>query len=307
MKYSVTLDVVVPAYNEARSVELFLTEFIRHFDSLVSYRIIFIDDGSEDTTWDQVSKLEATNEQVVGLRFNRNFGKEAALFAGLAYADADLVLTMDVDLQHPPSVAVEMLDKLIETQVEVVHAVKRNRNDRATLYTFAANSFNRLFKGATKLDMSNSTDFKLLKRSAVQSLLELNERETFYRGLVCWFGFRSQKVLFDVPNGTKSHSNWSITSLFKYGLNSMMLFSATPLKVVKYVGFVFFLFALIGTLHTLYNYFMGGSVEGVTTVVLLALFGNSLVLISLGIIGSYLARLYTEQKNRPRYHIDKVI
>jgi dolichol-phosphate mannosyltransferase len=305
MKYSKTLDFVVPVYNEEWSIEPFIQEVAIHFESIIDYRIIFIDDGSVDGTWDQITRLRASHHNIVGLRFNRNFGKEAALFAGLDNSTADLVMTIDADLQHPLETGVSMLKAMNSPELEVIHAVKRVRNDRGPLYSVAAKLFNQLFKRATSLDIANSTDFKLLKRSAVISLQELNERETFYRGLVSWFDFRSTDVLFDVADGLKSESNWGIASLVRYAINSMFLFSSAPLKTVKYVGALFFVFAIMGTLHTLFKYFMGESVEGFTTVILLALFGNSLVLMSLGIIGSYLARLYTEQKGRPRFHIEQ--
>ena len=301
------LSVVLPSYNEeamlpkAASVLTGLLEQER-----IDFELIFVDDGSKDDTWRRIEEEARRDGRVHGVHFSRNFGKESAIFAGLASAAGDCVAVMDCDLQHPPATLVEMF-RLWEQGYEVVEAVKRTRGEEGIFYKLSAGIFYQIMTLATKIDMQRASDFKLLDRKAVDALLSLPEKNAFFRALSSWVGFRQTQIEFDVQEREAGESKWSTTALIRYAISNITGFSTLPMQLVTGAGILVFILAVILGIHTLVQYCTGRAVEGFTTVILLILLIGSIIMVSLGIIGYYIARIYQEVQGRPKYLISKKV
>ncbi len=301
------LSVILPAYNEekmilraAKTVGGVLEE------AHIVYELVFVDDGSKDRTWEEIVSAAEKDEHITGIHFSRNFGKESAMFAGLANAKGGCCVVMDCDLQHPPETIPEMY-RLWEQGYEVVEGVKKSRGKESPLHRASAGLFYRILSKAVKIDMSRASDFKLMDRRAVDALLAMPERNAFFRALSAWVGFRSTSVEFDVRERTEGESKWSTWSLIRYAVTNIVSFSSAPMQFVTFAGIGVFLFGILMAIQTLFRYFSGAAVAGFTTVILLILFIGSIIMISLGIIGYYIAKIYEEVKARPRYLISKKI
>lgn len=301
------MSVVLPAYNE-EAMLLKTAETLKKIlqKEKIEYELVFVDDGSKDSTWKRIEEAAGADCQVCGVHFSRNFGKEAAIFAGLASASGDCVAVMDCDLQHPPAALVEMY-RLWEEGYEVVEGVKKSRGKESALHRASAGMFYKLMSKATNIDMSRASDFKLLDRRAVEVLLEMPERNAFFRAMSSWIGFQSTTVEFDVQEREAGESKWSTKSLIQYAITNIVGYSAAPMQVVTGAGVLVFLLGIVLGIQTLIRYFSGHAVEGFTTVILLLLLLGSIIMISLGIIGYYISRIYEEVKGRPRYIISKRI
>ncbi len=295
------LSVVIPAYNEeemvpqaARQIGKILTA------AQIDHELLFVDDGSRDKTWERVEQAARENPAVRGVRFSRNFGKEAAIFAGLGSAVGDCVACIDCDLQHPPEKLVEMY-RLWQEGYEVIEGVKSDRGRESGLHRAAAKLFYALISRATKVDMSRASDFKLLDRKAVNVILTMREKRAFFRALSSWVGFRTTEVAYEVRERTAGASKWSTWSLMKYAVSNITAFTAMPLHIVTVLGVVTLLTSLVLGVIALVQKIAGTALGGFTTVIILLLFLGSLIMISLGIIGYYVGNIYEEIKDRPRY------
>ena len=295
------LSVVLPAFNEQASIQR-AAETITGILSAerIPHELIFVDDGSKDDTWDTIQAQTVPFPQVRGVRFSRNFGKEAAIFAGLAQSNGDCTVVLDCDLQHPPEKIVEMY-RLWEQGYQVIEGVKLSRGKENPLHTLAAKGFYSIISRATGIDMSRASDFKLLDRRAVDTLLAMREKNAFFRALSSWIGFQTAEVEFEVQPRLEGESKWSIRSLIRYAINNISSFSTAPLHLVTILGVVVFICSVVLGLHSLWQKLTGHALEGFTTVILLQLIIGSILMLCLGIIGYYIARIYEEIKDRPRY------
>ena len=299
------LSIILPAYNEQDNIHHTFT-VIRDLLTTASipFEIIFVDDGSNDLTYQRIQELSTKYSEVKGISFSRNFGKESAIFAGLEAATGDCCLIMDCDLQHPAEIIPEMY-RLWQNGYEVVEGVKSSRGKESKLHTLCAGTFYRIISKAAGVDMSKASDFKLLDRKAVDALLAMPERAPFFRALSSWIGFRTVSVPFAVQERTAGISKWSVWKLIKYAIRNITSFSGAPLQFVTLLGWIMFLASIALGIQSLYKYFTGNALEGFTTVILLQLIIGSVLMISLGIIGHYISRIYEEIKARPRYLINK--
>ncbi len=301
------LSVILPAYNEEKMIKKAAGTISGILaDAGIDYEIVFVNDGSKDNTWAEIERAAQENPHIVGVLFSRNFGKESAMFAGLATARGDCCAVMDCDLQHPPQTLVEMY-RLWEQGYEVIEGVKRTRGKESALHKASAGLFYRMISKAVGIDMTHASDFKLLDRKAVDALLSLPERNIFFRALSSWVGFKTASVEFDVQERTEGESKWSTWSLVQYAVKNIVSFSTVPMQCVTIAGVFVFLMAVILGIQSLVRYFTGYAVEGFTTVILLLLIIGSIIMISLGIIGYYIAKIYEEVKGRPRYLISKTV
>ena len=300
------LSVILPSYNEEKMIAK-ATERMAEIlqPEKIDYELLFIDDGSRDGTWAQINEAAEKDSHVVGVHFSRNFGKEAAMFAGLEQAKGDCCVVIDCDLQHPPEKIVEMY-RLWEQGYEVVEGIKEDRGEESGLHKFAANSFYGLISKATGMDMSASSDFKLLDRKVVDTLNSLPERNVFFRALSFWVGYKKTSVSYCVQERTEGVSKWSTKSLIKYALTNISSFSSAPLHIVTVLGFIMLAVSVVLGIIALVQKISGVALGGFTTVILLLLFSASVIMISLGIIGYYIARIYDEIKGRPRYIISRI-
>ncbi len=300
------LSIVLPAYNEEQNIvntAKVLSELLEEHQ--IDYELVFVSDGSKDGTFREICKVAETNSHVKGAQFSRNFGKEAGIFAGLELTTGDAVVVMDCDLQHPPQVIPQMW-KLWQEGVEVVEGIKSDRGRESLGYKLSAGLFYKIMSKLIKMDMNSSSDYKLLDRKVVDVLLTLPERNTFFRALTFWTGFRTETVEYEVQDRQFGESKWSLWSLMKYAITNATSFSTLPLQLVTIMGAISIFFSVILAIQTMVKYLCGTAVEGFTTVILLILIIGGFIMLSLGVIGHYLARIYEEVKGRPKYIISQV-
>ena len=297
------LSVVIPSYDEEGNISNTVSTVSRILESAgIDHELIFVDDGSSDKTYELILKEAASNDKVKGVSFSRNFGKEASIFAGLSVATGDCVAVMDCDLQHPPTLLPEMF-KRWQDGFEVVEGIKSSRGKEGFFHRICAGFFYSIMSKLIRMDMKATSDYKLLDRKVVNALLSLPEKNTFFRALSFWVGFKTTKIEYDVEARRYGKTKWSFASLMKYAVNNATSFSTFPLQIVTFMGVVSVLFSIGLGIQTLVKFFMGTSEPGFPTVILLILLVGGFIMISLGIIGHYLARIYDEVKGRPRYII----
>lgn len=299
------LSVIIPAYNEQENIRNTASVIAGILaEAGIDHEIIFVDDGSKDNTWAEISSASEVDPSVRGVRFSRNFGKEGAIFAGLKAAAGDCAVLIDCDLQHPPELIPKMYS-MWESGAEVVEAIKASRGREGLFYKMFAKSFYKMMKSSSGINLDGASDFKLLDRKAVDALNEMPERMTFFRALSSWVGFRTEKIEFDVKPRAAGKTKWSFSKLFKFAINSITSFTNLPIHLITAVGVIFGIFALVVGVHTLVNYFCGNAAEGFSTVILLILIVGACVLVGIGVIGFYLSKIYEEIKQRPRYIVSE--
>ena len=301
---SIECTVVIPAYNEEASLAATthgLTQALERAGS--AFDIVVVDDGSTDATWRAIRDLATADARVSGVRLSRNFGKEAAIRAGLESARGRAVLVMDADAQHPPEIAAALLERWRRGDVAIVEGVKARRGDEGTQRATQARWFYRLFRRLTGQDLEGAADFKLLDRHVVDQYLALPESSLFFRGLTAWMGYPTARVPFEVAPRAGGDSAWSVGRLSRMALRAITSFTSAPLHLITLMGLGFFAFSVLLGVQTLFRKVTGSAVDGFTTVILLILITGSALMIGLGVIGEYIARIYEEVKRRPRYLI----
>ncbi|CAG7626814.1 putative glycosyltransferase [Paenibacillus solanacearum] len=300
------ISIVIPVYNEEKHIADSLRQIEEELRSLVSsYEIIVIDDGSKDGTWEQLALTARRSGSFTALKLSRNFGKELALCAGLEHARGRAVVIMDSDLQHPPALLREMIRLWREDGKEIVECVKEDRGREPANKALGSAMFYSILNRLSGYDLQGASDFKLLDQRVVQAWREMPERNTFFRGMTAWLGFDRAQVSFEVPERAGGTSQWSFLSLLKLAVNAIVAFSTIPLRFVSLFGLIFFFGAVLLGIQTLYLKLTGSAVTGFTTVILLLLIVGSVIMISLGIIGEYIASIYNEVKGRPRYLVSR--
>ena len=299
------LSVILPSYNEEKMIAVAAETLAGILDAVkIPFELLFVNDGSKDGTWNEICRAREKDSRVCGVCFSRNFGKEAAMFAGLEKARGDCCVVLDCDLQHPPEKIVEMY-RLWEQGYEVVEGIKHDRGEETGLHRFAANTFYGIISKATGIDMASSSDFKLLDRKVVDTLNAMPERNVFFRALSFWVGFKKTEVTYDVRERTAGESKWSTRSLIRYAITNIGSFSSAPLHLITILGFITLAISIVFSIVALVQKLAGTALGGFTTVIILLLFLGSIMMISLGIIGYYIARIYEEIKGRPRYIIEE--
>lgn len=264
---------------------------------------IVVDDGSRDNTWNEIRKLAPEIPCISAFRLSRNFGKEAALCAGLEAVKADACIIMDADLQHPPEIIPEMVRLWRDEGFDVVEGVKTSRGRESILNKAGASFFYSILYKLSGFNLDKASDFKLLDARVVSAWRLMGERSTFFRGMSAWVGYKRVSIPFVVADRESGRSKWSFLKLFKLAVTAITSFSSLPLQIVTFMGMAFLAGSLILGVQTLYKKFAGISFSGFTTVILLLLIIGSTIMISLGIIGTYMAKIYEEVKYRPRYLI----
>lgn len=288
------LSVVLPAYNEEQMIKK-TSQVVGDLleKEQIPYELVFVNDGSKDHTWEKILELKEERAHIKGVCFSRNFGKEGAVFAGIAQAEGDCIAVMDCDLQHPPETLIKMY-RLWEDGYQVIEGVKASRGRESFIHKMFAKTFYSIISDATGIDMSRASDFKLMDRQAAEEFLKLPERNVFFRALSSWVGFKTTYVEFDVQEREAGESKWSFKSLVRYAVNNITSFSAAPMQIVTFFGVVFFAFAVLLGIQSLYMYFSGHAVAGFTTVILLL---QSSIILSVNFLFLNL------KKNDSLYHI----
>lgn len=301
------LSVIIPAYHEEEMIPITaktISEILKNAE--IPYELIFVNDGSKDKTWDEIVAAAEEVQGVRGISFSKNFGKEAAMMAGLAYAKGDASVIIDCDLQHPPEKIVEMY-QLWKQGYKVVEGVKTSRGKEGAIHKWAAGMFYNIISKATGIDMRNASDFKLMDKEVVDTILKMPERQFFFRAISSWVGFKSTTVEFEVQERLQGESKWSFKSLTKYAVTNITSFSSAPLQLVTLAGTIFLLFSIILAVQTLVKFVTGDALEGFTTVIMLQLISSSILMLAIGIIGYYVAKIYDEVKGRPRYIVEEEV
>lgn len=302
------ISIVMPVYREAAHIGEVLKDVETALvEADVRFEIVLIEDGSPDDTWKALVEQSKNFPMMRAARLSRNFGKEHALCAGLEMARGDAVIVMDADGQHPPAMLPKIISTWRETGVDIVEGTKIDRGEETLFSKVAAGIFYWLWNKLSGFEMRGASDYKLLSRPAVDAYLEMDERNVFFRGMTAWLGFSRAQVPFEVAVRASGTTSWSIMHRVRLALTGISGFSSLPLQFVTFTGLVFLLFSVIFGIYTLILQFAGHAATGFSTVILLLLVIGSLLMISLGIIGIYLARIYDEIKGRPRYVISQLI
>lgn len=299
-----TVDLVVPCYNEEEGLEVFVTETNKVIDTLpdYSFRYILVNDGSRDKTYIIMKRLAERFSNIKYISFSRNFGKEAAMYAGLQHSSADYVAVMDADLQHPPSAFPEMLSAL-EEGYDCCAAKRSSRKGEK----FFRSAFSKLFfKLSNKLtDAKNpygAMDYRIMTRQMTDSILELSEVQRFSKGIFSWVGFNTKWISIDTVDRQLGQTTWKFSSLFKYAIDGITCFSVAPLRFTAIMGAVIFFVSLIYIMITLIQtLFFGITTPGYVTTLCAVLFLGGITEMSIGILGEYIGKIYMETKNRPIY------
>jgi len=269
--------------------------------------MIVIDDGSTDDTWQVLEKLAEQLPELKAVQFSRNFGKEAAICAGMAYSTGKACIVIDSDLQHPPEVIPEMVRLWRDERWDIVEGIKRTRGTEPLINKIGARFFYRTLSRLSGYDLYGSSDFKLLDRKVIDAWLDMRERNTFFRGMITWLGYRRKQISFSVPRRRLTQSRWSFFGLFKLAIIAITAFSSLPLQAVTLLGGIFLLCAILFSGYALLLYFTGLALPGFTTVIILEMLIGGVLMVSLGIIGTYIAQIYQEVKYRPRYVVAQAL
>lgn len=300
------LSVIIPAYNEETCIKRAYNAIHTLLkEANIDGEFIFVDDGSQDQTYKMIKELSSEKENIVGLHFSRNFGKESAISAGLAAVSGDCAVVIDCDLQHPPEKIIEMY-RLWEQGYEIVEGIKKERGQEKKMHSISVKIFYSVISRMAGFDMSNSSDFKLLDRKVVDVLNKMPERG-FFRAISYWVGYNKATVEYDVRERVDGKSKWSTSGLVKYALSNISSYSTAPMQTVTVLGFVMLIISVIFGVWALIDKISGRALEGMTTVIIITIFIGSIIMISLGIIGYYIARIYEEIKGRPKYIISSTI
>lgn len=298
------LSIVVPCYNEEETIRPFLvaTKQVESQMPDLSFEYIFIDDGSKDKTIAVLEEVGQTYPNVGYLSFSRNFGKEAALLAGLEHASGDLVTVMDVDLQDPPELLIDMYAK-IQEGYDVVGTRRKDRAGEPPIRSFFSRMFYVLINKVSDTEMvDGARDFRLMTRQVVDSILELREVNRFSKGLFSWVGYKTTYLSFENRERVAGETSWNFFSLFKYSIEGFVNFSDVLLNLATVGGFLSFISSIVGIVFIIVRkLFFGGSVDGWPSLVCLILFMGGLQLLALGIIGKYISKIFLETKHRPVY------
>jgi glycosyltransferase involved in cell wall biosynthesis len=299
------ISLVVPCFNEEISIPVFYEEAVKICTSINEiFEIIFVDDGSVDNTLNILRQLTERDIRIHYISFSRNFGKEAAMLAGLQAAQGEYVSMLDADLQHPPSLIPQMLEMIVSEQYDCI-AAKRTRKGDPPLHSFFARSFYRIFSKFVNAQISDGIgDFRLMTNAYVNAILQLKERNRFSKGIYPWIGFKTGCIEYENVKRASGITKWSFLKLFFYSLDGIIAFSTKLLSFVSIMGLIsFFLAIALFILFILRKIIFGVSVDGFTSIICLIVFFSGIILLSIGITGQYIAKIYTEVKRRPHYII----
>lgn len=300
-----TLSIIVPAYNEEETIELFFDEVnAQTLDLPLDKTFYFINDGSSDRTLDVIKTLSQKYSNVKYISFSRNFGKEAALLAGLRAASGDFVTVMDADLQDPPNMLNEMYDKLQEGY-DIVGTRRISRKDEPFIRSIFARAFYKIMNTISSTQMvDGARDYRLMTRQVVDSILDLPEHNRFSKGLFSWVGYDVFYLEYNNVERVAGKTSWSFWGLLHYSIDGIINFSDAPLSLATFIGFISFLISLCMSLfYALKTIIWGEIVQGFPTLIILILMLGGLQLLSLGIIGKYLSKVFLETKQRPNYFV----
>ena len=298
------ITLLIPAYNEELSLPSLYKELVGLMDNQSNYEweVLFVNDGSKDKTLECIKELRVSDKRINYVDLSRNFGKERAMLAGFDYATGDATVIMDADLQDPPSLIPEMI-KYWEEGYDDVYALRKDRGKESWLRKKLSLAFYDILQRSTRIEvLPNVGDFRLLDRSCIEALKKLRESERYTKGMFCWIGFRKKEIKFDRGNRTAGNSSWNFISLFGLAIEGITSFTTVPLRFATIMGVIVSLTSFLYIMYIILKVFLWGEpVQGYPSMMCVILFLGGVQLLSLGIIGEYLSRVFCESKNRPTY------
>ena len=299
-----TIDIIVPCYNEQEMLVSFYEETSKVVSDIkdYSFNFIFVNDGSKDNTLILMRGLAATYDNVKYISFSRNFGKEAAMYAGFRNSDSDYCIVMDADLQHPPTLIPRMLEGIAAGH-DCVAAYRTTRTNEKKVRSFLSGLFYKLNNKLTNINMPyGAVDYRIMSRQMIDSLMAMPENQRFSKGMFCWIGFDVEWIPYENVERAKGETKWTMSGLFKYALDGITSFSVAPLRVLAVMGAIISIIAFIYAVLVLFKTIIFGIDEpGYASLIIIILFLGGIIELSLGIIGEYLSRLFIESKKRPIY------
>lgn len=305
------LSIIIPSYNEEKTI-LTLFERLkkvetRLFHYIVNY--IFIDDGSYDNTLKCIEKMASNNEKIIYISFSKNFGKEAAILAGLEHADGDYVAIMDADLQDPPELLIKMMAEFEnDNEYDCIAARRVTRKGEPIIRSFFARIFYKIFNKLSDIEIADGArDFRVMNRNMVNAILMLKEKNRFSKGLFSWVGFKTKWMEFENIERSAGETKWSFAKLITYSLEGIMSFSTIPLQLASWLGMILCVISALVILIIIVSVlaFHGDPVQGRPTLLCVIMFLGGVQLLSIGILGQYIGKMFIEIKNRPNYIIKK--
>lgn len=304
------ISLIIPCYNEEESIPYLTVELNRLMKKMnyVDFEVIMIDNCSNDNTLKLLKDLNKKDKKYKYISFSRNFGKDSSMYAGLENCTGDYAAILDADLQDPPELIIKMYDLIKNGEYDCIATYRENRKGEPWLRSFLANSFYKVINKLSDYEIkSGARDFRLMNRKMIDAILELNEVERFTKGIFSWVGFNVKWISFENHERVAGKTKLPMKSATNYAIRGIVSFSTVPLKLASIVGFIFCLAAIIYILYVIINYLFNGShiAPGYSSLMCVVLLGFGLTLLVLGIIGQYIAQMYNEVKNRPKYIINE--
>ncbi|AJI75196.1 glycosyl transferase 2 family protein [Francisella philomiragia subsp. philomiragia ATCC 25015] len=300
--------IIIPVKDESEGIDHLFNRLMPILEQLpTKYELVFINDGSNDNTLDLLLEKQKSIPEIAVVDLSRNFGKEAALFAGFANCKGDAAISIDADLQDPPELILEMVEHWLNGY-EVVTAVRENRDTDTSTKKHTAGLFYTVMNKISETKLTpNAGDYRLLNRAAINAFLELKEKVRFNKGLLTWIGFKEKIVYHAREERVAGQTKWNYWKLFKFSIDGITSFSRAPLEIWSYIGvFIALMSFVYGSIIILKSLFLGVDVKGYPSLVTFILFFSGLQMISIGMLGSYIGRIFIETKHRPLYIVREV-
>jgi polyisoprenyl-phosphate glycosyltransferase len=304
MKMEESLSVVVPCFNEEKNIEVLYNELAPVLSALTEdYEIIFVDDGSRDDTFKIIRRISENDHNVEGISLSRNFGHQVAIMAGLQHCKGDIVVMMDADMQHPPEVITQLIEEY-QKGFDIVNTRRIDAKDAGMFKKASSRFFYRLinFLSDVKIEPA-AADFRLMTRKAVDAFLQLEEKDRFTRGLISWMGFKQSVVEYHASSRYAGKSKYTLSKMLRFGMDGITSFSSKPLRISFYAGLVIFFLGIVYAIYAIIENINGKTIQGWTSLLVTVLIIGGFQLLSLGIIGEYIARIFNQTKARPLYFI----
>ena len=303
------ISILIPCYNEEKSLPLLYPELVKLMDGNPGYEweLMFVNDGSADGTLRVLKQLRQQDQRVNYVDLSRNFGKENAMLAGFDHVTGDCMVIIDADLQHPPTLIPEMI-KWWEEGYDDVYAKRKSRGKESWLRKRLSLEFYRILQRSSRFEvLKNVGDFRLLDRCCINALKSLRESERYTKGMYSWIGFKKKEIEFEQADRVAGESSWNYRQLFSFAIDGITSFTTAPLRISTVVGFIVSMCAFLYMIYVFFKAVLFGEpVQGYPTLVILILFLGGIQLLSLGIIGEYIGRIYNETKNRPDYIVREI-
>ncbi|MFW5793518.1 MAG: glycosyltransferase family 2 protein [Bacteroidota bacterium] len=302
------LSIVIPVFNEEENINFLYKSILESFEknNITEYELLLVDDGSKDNTFQKIAEISRENNRVRGLSLSKNFGHQIALYAGIEFSKGDFVVTMDGDMQHPPEVIPELL-RLQKNGFDIVNTKRIDAKSTSFFKKSTSSLFYKIINLLSDVHIEPaSSDFRLMNRKAADAFLEIPERDRFTRGLVSWMGFKQAFFEYKANPRYKGKSKFSLRKMIRFAFDGITSFTTKPLRIALYIGFLFFLLGMSYAAYAVYQFFHGHTIPGWTSILVSVLVLGGIQLLSIGLLGEYISRIFKETKARPKYFIKDI-